>query len=171
MRKTTLFMRSCLLMVGISLLSACSVLENSASETYDQAQTREALKAFPQSMDGYERVVIELPQKKHEDNFKLELIGGKTMRVDCNMRGMTGQFEQHDVQGWGYDYWVLQSQGQGPQTLMACPPGSEHEAFVSTPGHFVRYNSKLPVVVFVPASMQLKYRVWSAGKIHDAHAQ
>jgi serine protease inhibitor ecotin len=32
----------------------------------------------------------------------------------------------------------------------------------------VRYNSKLPVVVFVPEGMGLGYRVWAAGARHDA---
>ena len=32
----------------------------------------------------------------------------------------------------------------------------------------VRYNSRLPVVVFVPEGMALRYRVWRAGAAQDA---
>jgi ecotin len=30
----------------------------------------------------------------------------------------------------------------------------------------INYNSKLPVVVYVPEGMDLKYRIWKAGKIN-----
>ncbi|HNN33140.1 MAG TPA: ecotin family protein [Ottowia sp.] len=35
----------------------------------------------------------------------------------------------------------------------------------------MRYNSKLPVVVFVPEGMGLRWRVWSAGAMQDASAR
>lgn len=38
--------------------------------------------------------------------------------------------------------------------------------FVSLGGdpYLVRYNSKLPVVVYVPEGVEVRYRIWSAGE-------
>ena len=137
------------------------------------------LQAFAKTQPGIEagghdvdqRHVIELPALPDEDAHKLELIGGKAMTVDCNSRGMDGRFEARDVPGWGYSYWVLQSQGQVHSTMMMCPPGSAKPGFVQAEPLLVRYNSKLPVVVFVPEGMQLRWRVWRAGATQEAPAR
>ena len=126
------------------------------------------LKAFPATMAGHRRYVIELPQLPDENDHKLELIAGKAMQVDCNSRGMDGRFETRDVQGWGYSYWVFSSQGQVLSTMMMCPPGSAKPGFVQAEPLLVRYNSKLPVVVFVPEGFELRWRIWQAGAVQGA---
>ena len=151
------------LALGSALLSACAQQPASANP----AASAE-LKAFPTQLAGHQRHVIELPALPNEDERKLELIGTKPMTVDCNTRGMDGRFEERDVKGWGYTYWVLQSKGQVRSTLMACPPDSAKPGFVPAEPLLVRYNSKLPVVVFVPEGMALRWRVWSAGVAKDA---
>ncbi|MNH20233.1 Ecotin precursor [compost metagenome] len=53
----------------------------------------------------------------------------------------------------------------GPaSTLMACPDTAKKEAFVPVvgDGFLLRYNSKLPVVVYVPEGVEVRYRIWSA---------
>ena len=55
--------------------------------------------------------------------------------------------------------------------MMACPPGSQRPGVAQTQGTLLRYNSKLPVVVFVPEGMGLRWRVWSAGAIQHASAR
>lgn len=156
-----------LLPLGGALLAACAQPTMTPSSPPNPA-ARQELKAFPATLAGHQRHVIELPALPSEDGHKLELIGGKAMVVDCNARGMDGRFEERDLPGWGYHYWVLQSQGQVRSTLMACPPGSAKPGFVSAEPLLLRYNSKLPVVVFVPEGMALRYRVWSAGAAQDA---
>jgi len=147
-----------------ALLAACAQTPAAAPDP----QAAPALKAFPASLPGHRRYVIELPALPDEAGRKLELIGVKPMTVDCNSRGMDGGFEARDVPGWGYTYWVLNSQGQVRSTLMACPPGSQRPGFAEAEPALVRYNSKLPVVVFVPEGMALRWRVWSAGATQDA---
>lgn len=169
--KTTRVLRlAALLPICGALLAACAQPPMSASTTPNTAAQNE-LKAFPGTLAGHQRHVIELPALPDEDAHKLELIGGKAMTVDCNSRGMDGRFEARDVPGWGYSYWVLQSQGQVHSTMMMCPPGSAKPGFVQAEPLLVRYNSKLPVVVFVPEGMALRWRVWSAGATQDATAR
>lgn len=48
---------------------------------------------------------------------------------------------------------------------MGCPPGSERTAFVrSSDETLVRYNSRLPLVVYTPEDVELRYRVWRGGE-------
>jgi ecotin len=64
----------------------------------------------------------------------------------------------------GYDYMVFESNGDVAATRMACPDNQLIEKFVAANGNFGRYNSQLPVVIFVPKGVELKYNVWKA---HD----
>ena len=108
------------------------------------------------------------PNNTQPETIRVEIIAGKTMQVDCNTHFLTGTLKEEVLQGWGYTYWVLQSRGQVRTTMMMCPPGSAKPGFVQAEPLLVRYNSKLPVVVFVPEGMALRWRVWQAGPTQDA---
>lgn len=111
------------LSLSSALLAACAQPPmTTAAATPNPAALKE-LKAFPATLAGHVRHVIELPALPDEDERKLELMGGKAMTVDCNSRGMDGRFEPRDVQGWGYTYWVLQSRGQGAHDDDDVPAG------------------------------------------------
>jgi ecotin len=128
------------------------------------------LKPYPAAPEGYSRLVIDLPQQDAEDAHKLELIAGKTLDTDCNQQWFSGQLEERSAEGWGYPYYHLSSLKGPMTTLMACPPGSGKPAFVPVRGEgfLLRYNSKLPVVIYVPQGTEVRYRLWSAGDTLDA---
>lgn len=130
------------------------------------AATPEALKPFPAAAEGYQRHVIDLPAQPNEADHKVELIAGKTMEVDCNRQRLGGQWQEKTVEGWGYGYYELEKVGPVVSTLMACPDGSRKQAFVPVDGGpmLVRYNSKLPLVIYAPAGVEVRYRIWSAAK-------
>ncbi|OUF43421.1 ecotin [Pluralibacter gergoviae] len=49
--------------------------------------------------------------------------------------------------------------------MMACPDGKKTQKFVTAylgDRALLRYNSKLPVVVYTPDNLDVKYRVWKA---------
>ncbi|MCY1309405.1 Ecotin precursor [compost metagenome] len=57
---------------------------------------------------------------------------------------------------------------------MACPDGKSTQAFVPVvgDGFMLRYNSKLPIVLYVPKDIEVRYRVWSASsKVDKAVAE
>lgn len=85
------------------------------------------------------------------------------MEVDCNNQKLMGTIVEKDVKGFGYTYYVFESNGQAISTLMFCPD-PKTEKFVSGETKLIDYNSKLPVVVFVPKGMELKSKIWKAGK-------
>ncbi|MGA4323955.1 serine protease inhibitor ecotin [Ectopseudomonas hydrolytica] len=128
------------------------------------AATPEALKPYPAAADGYIRHVIELPAQANEAEHKVEIIADKTLEVDCNQQRLGGQWQEKTVEGWGYSYYELSQVGPAMSTLMACPDGARKQAFVRVGGepHLVRYNSKLPLVIYAPKDVEVRYRLWSA---------
>jgi ecotin len=145
--------------VAALTLSACAT-----AQAGGQSTSTSDLAAFPAAQSGQTRHVIALPSQTNEDALKVELIVGKTQKIDCNQHRFGGALQERTAEGWGYTYYVLDSLGQGVSTLMGCPPGSERDAFVrSSSETLVRYNSRLPLVVYTPQDVQVRYRVWRAG--------
>ena len=136
------------------------------------AMAADDLKPFPQAETGYRRVVIRLPIVDAPDDRKVELIFGRIMEVDCNRHFLSGQLVRKVAQGWGYDYFVMSNVSGPASTMMACPPDEAKRAtFVRVnPGRddaqygWQRYNPKLPIVVYVPDSIEVRYRIWTADK-------
>ena len=137
-----------------------------ATATCAQAATLKDVAPYPEAEKGFTRQVIHLPEEADESAFKLEILAGKTLQVDCNRQRLAGSLEEQTLDGWGYSYYRLNKVGGPATTLMACPDGNKTEAFVPVVGEgfMLRYNSKLPVVVYVPEGVEVRYRVWSASK-------
>jgi len=126
------------------------------------------LQAFPPAIEGLQRQVIRLPAVEDEAAHKVELLIGKTLEVDCNRPRLSASLLEKTAKGWGYSYYVVE-QLRGPMsTLMACPPGTDPERrFVPAylgEHSLVPYNSRLPLVVYLPAQAELRYRIWRAGE-------
>lgn len=127
-----------------------------------------ALKAFAPAQAGQSRWVIQLPKKRDESLLKVELLAGKYMQVDCNQHALQGAITTHQVQGWGYSYYHLNTEDGTIATRMHCPD-IKRQVFVHVPSYTVYYNSKLPLVVYTPQGYQVRYRIWKAKKhLHQA---
>lgn len=127
------------------------------------ASTTETLKPFPAAETNETRYVIELPQLADEDSVKVQLIAGKTIEVDCNTHRFGGEISEENLEGWGYNFYKV-SELTGPMsTLMGCGEDSKHDEFV-TMSHspLIRYNSKLPIVIYAPKDVTVKYKIWQA---------
>ena len=123
------------------------------------------MKPYPPAEQGYKRMVIHLQALANEDNNKVEIMIGKTLKVDCNKHWFIGHLSEEIAKGWGFTYFMLKLVTGPTSTLMACPPGQkEQEAFVQVRSDqgLLRYNSKLPVVVYVPNDFEVHYRIWTA---------
>lgn len=128
------------------------------------------MKPYPPAEAGYKRMVIHLQPLADENDNKLELIIGKTIKADCNRHWFIGQLTEEVAKGWGFPYFILKSVTGPASTLMACPSDKqEQDTFVRVGGDgtLIRYNSKLPVVVYVPADFEVHYRIWTAGEKTD----
>jgi len=122
------------------------------------------LKAFPPAGEGMSRFVIMLPPRKEEELLKVQLLVGKTVKLDSrNSYFFGGKLETETIQGWGYDRYVLKALGPMAGTLMAVDPNVlKVDRFITLGGEpeILRYNSRLPLVVYVPEGVEVRYRIW-----------
>lgn len=142
----------------MALLLSCATLS---------AQAADNMKAFPPAEEGMVRHVLQLPQRDDEYAFKVELIVGKTVLVDeANRYFFAGKIEEETIEGWGFPRYNVGTLGPMGGTLMAVDPNlPKVNRFITLGGepYLIRYNSRLPIVVYAPTGVEVRYRIWSAG--------
>lgn len=130
------------------------------------ARAADPLQAFPPPEPGMKRFVITVPKLADEDAARVELIVGKTVSVDEHNRYVFGgKLEKETIKGWGFDRHILRKLGPMAGTLMAVDPNAPRvERFVPLAGEakLLRYNSRMPLVVYVPNDVEVLYRIWRA---------
>jgi len=146
-----------------SVLVSVFMLFSATMSSAQQSKTDHSM--FPVASAGFQKKVITLPVSKNEDNLKVEIFVGKTIEVDCNRYFLSGTIKEQNLDGWGYTFYKVESNGAIGGTKMMCPDAKKTMKFVNMQTLLIRYNSKLPVVVYVPEGMELKYRIWKAGKL------
>lgn len=150
--------------LALLILSSQAVAQDAAAE----------LKAFPPAEAGMTRHVILLSEEANEDDLRVELLPGQRLKVDCNRVMISARATTKTVEGWGYDFVVLDNVSPPATTMMACPEGSKEERFVTFnlgAEAIRRYNSRLPLVVYAPDDVAVKYRIWRADQdLRDAMA-
>ncbi len=146
------------LLIGMLTLLASSAV----------AEEHRYLKAFPPAKDGMVRYAIMLPHKERgeDQGFKVELIVGKEMLTDgVNHYRAGGSIEAKPLQGWGFTYYEMAKFGPVASTRIGVPPGAPKvKKFVSAPSIQIGYNSRVPLVVYVPEDAEVRYRIWAASE-------
>jgi len=131
------------------------------------AHAADNMKAFPPADQGMVRYVLQLPIRDDESAFKVELIVGKTVQVDeKNKYFFGGTIEEETIEGWGFPRYIVSKVGPMAGTLIAIDPNAPKVARFVTLGrdpYLIRYNSRLPIVVYVPEGVEVRYRIWTAG--------
>lgn len=145
--------KAILSVMAAALVSSCAVA----------TEDLEKIAPYPKAESGMTRHVIQLANQQNENNFMVELVIGKTIKADCNHQWFMGDLDKKTLDGWGYDYYKLDEIKGPASTMMACTKPAENRFITTQLGDdaFVRYNSKLPIVFYAPADMDVKYRVWS----------
>jgi ecotin len=154
----------------LSSVSAITTLSLFAAVAF--AQAADVMKAFPPAEDGMVRYVLKLPEQDDESVFKVELIVGKTVQVDeKNRYFFGGKIEKEFIKGWGYTRYYVSKFGPMAGTRIAVDPNAPKiERFITLGGepYFIRYNSRMPIVVYVPEDVEVRYRIWTTDEESQA---
>lgn len=131
-----------------------------------ETEAERNMKAFPPADAGMTRHVLMLPPEDQEDSLRVELIVGKTVRTDeVNRYFFAGKLREVNIEGWGFTRHLLAELGPMAGTLIALDPGVPLvDRFVTLGGEpqLLRYNSRLPLVVYVPEGVEVRHRIWRA---------
>ena len=140
-----------------------------------QAIPRLDLKAYPAPAPGERRWVIQLsglvpPSQDpaistHPADWRVELIPGRNLELDCNRVTFSGRMRSQPVAGT--ELRVVQISQVTPlaSTRMACLPGEpKRRAFVPMGGKpfVVPYDASRPIVLYAPKDLELRWRLWKA---------
>jgi ecotin len=137
------------------------------------------LSAYPVPAAGERRWVIQLPGvlppsddpalSTDPRDWRVQLLVGQMATVDCNQTSFAARLRpwQPDPQDPRQTPLVFRVEAVGPliATRMACPPGFKpRRAFVPMAGkpYVVPYNASAPIVVYAPAPLELRWRLWKA---------
>ena len=102
------------------VISAAVLLSLSTLCSVANAAKLEDVAPYPKAEAGFSRQVIHLPKQKNEDDYKVQIIAGKTLQVDCNQQRLGGKLEEKTLKGWGYPMYRLNKVSGPLSTMMAC---------------------------------------------------
>jgi ecotin len=144
----------------------CSIIVLAFLSAMLSVQAADNMKAFPAAEEGMVRYVLQLPKQDDESTFKVELIAGKTLEVDDGNRYFfSGSIQKETITGWGVPRYNVSNLGPMAGTLMAIDPNAPKVSrFIALGGepYLISYNSRLPIVVYAPEGVEIRYRIWSA---------
>ena len=106
--------------------------------------------------------VIFLDPLANESLYKVEFYTVKSIEVDeCNKHYLFGDFEVKNLEGYGYPYFIFNSNSQVISTKMGY--GNDVKKVKNVPSgktETYRYFSILPIVVYTPKDIDVKYKIW-----------
>ncbi|MGL5020110.1 MAG: ecotin [Luteolibacter sp.] len=148
--------------LSLSMALACLAAFPAAAQT----EAERNLKAFPPADEGMTRHVLMLPPAEQEESLRVELQIGKTVKTDAaNRYFFGGSLEAVNIEGWGFTRYVVSDLGPMGGTLMAVDPEAPKvDRFITLAGEpqLMRYNSRLPLVVYLPKGAEVRHRIWRA---------
>lgn len=97
-----------------------------------------------------------------ETLYKVELYVVKSLEVDnCNKHYLFGDFEVRRLDGFGFSYFIFNSNSNIISTKMGCGDDIKKIRNVASgKTEIVRYISAMPIVVYTPKDMEVKYKLW-----------
>ena len=157
-----------ILMVASAILFIAACTNTKNKESADVVYKVNGDAVYP-SIEGMIPHTVAVADKGDDEaNLKVQLKVGKVMEVDCNHHTLQGQFEEEALEGYGYEYYTFETNGNVASTMMACPDDTKTEKFISGQDHFISYNSKLITPVYTPEGYEVRYTTWSVDDEYTA---
>jgi len=135
------------------------------------------LSGYPDPAPGLTRWVIQPPGllSRSSDpiisakpiDWRIQLIVGQTVMLDCNAQRLTGSGMTMRLlpKATGKALFEVKGPVAVITTKMACPDDhSTRQSFLSLgkQPYLVPYNASWPIVVDLPETLQLRWRIWKA---------
>ena len=135
------------------------------------------LSGYPDPAPGLTRWVIQPPGllSRSSDpiisakpiDWRIQLIVGQTVMLDCNAQRLTGSGMTMRLlpKATGKALFEVNGPVAVISTKMACPDDqSTRQSFLSLgkQPYLVPYNASWPIVVDLPETLQLRWRIWKA---------
>ena len=135
------------------------------------------LSGYPDPAPGLTRCVIQPPGllSRSSDpiisakpiDWRIQLIVGQTVMLDCNAQRLTGSGMTMRLlpKATGKALFEVKGPVAVISTKMACPDDqSTRQSFLSLgkQPYLVPYNASWPIVVDLPETLQLRWRIWKA---------
>lgn len=185
MKNTVIFV--CLLSI-ISMITACTApyqtihalqqpspdLITNTGAQFNQPRYSDKISLYPRADPKFHRNVILLPRLENEGNLKIELLIGLYMKTGCTDFQLSGSFVKRTLYGWGYPYYELSKIKTPISMLAACLDESRTQTFLRVANTDIvqPYNSDIPIVVYAPSGIEVKYLIWkSTGIIESSSVQ
>ena len=163
-----------------ALLPGLGLIGSLALSCQAWAVPRLDLSAYPAVASGEQRWVIQLPGvlrpspdpqlASNPADWRVELLVGRELPIDCNTRGLQGSIREQTLPGWGVPLYRVSSTRVLIASRMACPPEpSQRRGFVtlSSQAPLLPYNASLPIVVDAPRGLQVRWRLWKAERLQQ----
>jgi ecotin len=152
------------LSIIITALTTILFASNAIAQKQPKKFEKLDISIYPKTKQDSKRIIIQLPIEKNEDNLKIELFVGIEKMADCNSHTLEGKSTKKNIDGGAYNYFIIESTGVSVSTKMACLDAPTRK-FVTMQPILTSYNSKLPIVLYVPQNIEVKYRIWRADTI------
>ncbi len=119
------------------------------------------LTIFP-PIDKLVKHAIFLEPRVDETLYKVEMYAVKSQEVDnCNKYFLLGDFELKTLEVHGFPYYIFKSNAQIISTKISC--GDNITKMKNVPSgktELLKYISVLPLVVYAPRDIEIKYKIW-----------
>jgi ecotin len=109
-----------------TLIAILSLAAQAQNKTHSKLDT-----LFPAAQKGYKKITVYVPKANKEQYLKLELLVGITKQVDCNTHTLIGNIQAQTLTGYGYNYYIVESDGTLASTKMLCLNNTTTKKFIS----------------------------------------
>lgn len=119
---------------------------------------------------NFAKNTIKLPKLEKEIDYKIELIFGKELEVDCNNHFLGGGKLREKPSKEPIMLYEFNSKAELASTMMMCPDNKKKKKFV----HYsftkvLDYDSYTPIVIKAPKDVIVKYKIYK--KIDEKSAE
>lgn len=125
------------------------------------------LNVYPPVKKDQNRNVIVLEPKENEEDYRVLITASIDGMQDCNTKSRSAKYTEKVVEGMQYPYYEVGKIGDVVTTLMGCSEMPQMgEIPINLSGNTIlRYNSKLPIVVYASNGIKINSKIFKLEEI------